>query len=336
MKITYFAAGGRPLMVMAMAIGMLILLTLSSASDASNDVKARNKDFEYSASWLFKNLVNGGSDASDYAGPPPPLLFIGAGLPRTGTASFQKAMSMLGFNCYHFYKVVQTKGHMQAWYDYLVKGSRPFDQVVAELANSGYNATVDTPVALQYENFVKHYPDAKVVLTQRSEANGGEKWAKSMVNTNLRYQTVTLSIPWRWIPQLTRAADFLRAQHDYVGLPRRNHTLLPAFYSSWNEQVIKNVPEDNLLVFSAKDGWEPLCEFLSPLSDTVKTNCDIIIAANVPYPRVNESGLIENVIATCETITLLFQSVPAILLVISSIVMMRSRTKMAPGKSKTL
>jgi Sulfotransferase domain len=335
MKTMHLAAEGK--LLLAMAMGMLIMLTMASSSEStSNDIESRNKDFEYSASWLFQNLVSGGTVEPDYAGPPIPLLLIGAGLPRTGTASFQKAMSMLGFNCYHFYKVVQTKGHMETWYEYLVKGSRPFGHVAAKLANAGFNATVDTPVALQYENFVKYYPEAKVILTLRSEVNGGEKWAKSMTSTNLRYQTVTKYIPWRWIPQLTRATDFLKAQHDYSKLPRLNHDMLPAFYTSWNEQVIKNVPEENLLAFSAKDGWEPLCEFLSPISDTVKINCDRIIAAKEPYPRVNESALIESVIATCETITLIFQCVPAILLVLSIIVVMMRRAKEASGKSKKL
>src|SRR5918912_1521524 len=36
----------------------------------------------------------------------------------------------------------------------------------------------------------------------------------------------------------------------------------------WNQQVIDTVPEDRLLVWNPKEGWEPLCEFLEvPVPD---------------------------------------------------------------------
>ena len=34
------------------------------------------------------------------------------------------------------------------------------------------------------------------------------------------------------------------------------------FYEDWNEWVISKVPKEQLLVFNAKQGWKPLCEFL--------------------------------------------------------------------------
>ena len=34
------------------------------------------------------------------------------------------------------------------------------------------------------------------------------------------------------------------------------------FYEDWNEFVQHKIPKDRLLVFNAKQGWEPLCEFL--------------------------------------------------------------------------
>jgi hypothetical protein len=47
------------------------------------------------------------------------------------------------------------------------------------------------------------------------------------------------------------------------------------FFERWNAAVIAGVPADKLLVFRAKDGWQPLCEFLGvPVPDTL-------------YPRVN-------------------------------------------------
>ena len=34
------------------------------------------------------------------------------------------------------------------------------------------------------------------------------------------------------------------------------------FFSDWEAEVRSNVPAERLLVFEAKDGWGPLCEFL--------------------------------------------------------------------------
>ena len=34
------------------------------------------------------------------------------------------------------------------------------------------------------------------------------------------------------------------------------------FYEDWNEFVQHKIPKERLLVFNAKQGWGPLCEFL--------------------------------------------------------------------------
>lgn len=50
------------------------------------------------------------------------------------------------------------------------------------------------------------------------------------------------------------------------------------FFNAWNEEVVRSVPADRLLVFEAKDGWGPLCRFLGvPVPDA-------------PYPRVNDTA----------------------------------------------
>ena len=47
-------------------------------------------------------------------------------------------------------------------------------------------------------------------------------------------------------------------------------------YQEWNENVIKYVPKDRLLVFNVKQGWKPLCKFLN-----------IESIPNEPFPFVN-------------------------------------------------
>lgn len=59
-----------------------------------------------------------------------------------------------------------------------------------------------------------------------------------------------------------------------------------AFYNQWIEQVKNYVPKDRLLIHNAKDGWEPLCNFLEvPIPMT-------------PYPRLGDLNAIEDEIAS--------------------------------------
>ena len=50
------------------------------------------------------------------------------------------------------------------------------------------------------------------------------------------------------------------------------------FFDSWVTHVKNTVPSDRLLVFEAKQGWNPLCEFL-----------DLPIPID-PYPHVNDAA----------------------------------------------
>ena len=50
------------------------------------------------------------------------------------------------------------------------------------------------------------------------------------------------------------------------------------FFDSWVTHVKHTVPSDRLLVFEAKQGWKPLCEFL-----------DLPIPTD-PYPHVNDTA----------------------------------------------
>ena len=56
------------------------------------------------------------------------------------------------------------------------------------------------------------------------------------------------------------------------------------FYNDWVEEVKRTVPEDRLLIFSVKEGWEPLCKFLElPIPEQ-------------PFPRTNDSNFIQNLV----------------------------------------
>ena len=48
-------------------------------------------------------------------------------------------------------------------------------------------------------------------------------------------------------------------------------------FNTWNEEVIKYVPAERLLVYEVRDGWEPLCKFLN------------VAVPSLPFPKSNDS-----------------------------------------------
>ena len=51
-----------------------------------------------------------------------------------------------------------------------------------------------------------------------------------------------------------------------------------AYFNNWVEEVKKTVPKERLLVFSVKEGWGPLCNFLN------------VPVPEEPFPNTNDSA----------------------------------------------
>jgi Sulfotransferase domain len=59
-----------------------------------------------------------------------PLQVIGAGLPRTGTASLKTALEQLGFGpCYHMSEVLAHPEHWALWLEAFDGGPARWDEV---------------------------------------------------------------------------------------------------------------------------------------------------------------------------------------------------------------
>ncbi|HNS88382.1 MAG TPA: sulfotransferase, partial [Parvularculaceae bacterium] len=63
--------------------------------------------------------------------------------------------------------------------------------------------------------------------------------------------------------------------HRFFDDEIHDHDHLIRKFNQHNEDVIRTIPKDRLLVFEAKDGWAPLCAFLGKP------------VPSEPYPRVN-------------------------------------------------
>ena len=80
---------------------------------------------------------------------------------------------------------------------------------------------------------------------------------------------------WRFL----RGLDWIYDIMDKVWLEAVLGTQEDAesFFQGWQADVKNSVSKDNLLVFQAKDGWLPLCQFLGAK------------VPNTSYPRLNNA-----------------------------------------------
>ena len=187
---------------------------------------------------------------------------IGAGLGRTGTMSLKVALEQLGFKpCYHMVEVFQNN-RMDQW-NALVAADKPDWDKVFE----GYEATVDWPACNYYRELMVKYPDAKVILSLRAP----ESWFAS-----------TQATIFRTLDQAGGADGPMRFAHklvtQIVGPDLHDHDALIAAFDRWNADVKATVPKEKLLVFEAKQGWQPLCDFLG------------VSVPATPYPETNTTA----------------------------------------------
>lgn len=200
-----------------------------------------------------------------------PLKIIGAGFPRTGTTTLKKALQILGYNdTYHFKDLIAHPEKLKFWEELEATGSTDFESLF-----KGYVASVDFPGYPYYRILAERYPEAKVILTTRDL----DAWYKST------HQTV-----WKAGPQTVPAKLILLFKMLFIARLRQTFMCIKfmrrvylnkqfngqfiseehakkVFVAHMNE-VSKNIPAANLLVYQVSDGWEPLCKFLGhPIPD---------------------------------------------------------------------
>lgn len=199
------------------------------------------------------------------------LQVIGAGLGRTGTFSLKFALEILGYDpCHHMTEVwANLSDQLPKWLG-IVGGERNWDDVF-----DGYSGAVDYPACTFWRELIVRYPEAKVILTTRNP----ESWFASVHETifSPSMRNMLDAGPVRTFMDGTVWGDLGEGIDD--------PDFMTAYFNHWNAQVIASVPADKLLVFEAKDGWEPLCRFLDkPIP-------------GIAYPRTNSRDEIKHRIA---------------------------------------
>ncbi|WP_370399369.1 sulfotransferase family protein [Sulfitobacter sp. JB4-11] len=193
------------------------------------------------------------------------LRVIGAGIGRTGTMSLKIALEQLGFGpCYHMVELLDNMpSQLPLWQD-AVAGRPDWEQIF-----QGYHSAVDWPTARFFRELNETYPDAKFVLGYRSP----QSWAESFSHTIYMALSDISQAPPEQHEWLHMVTEILRQNGIPPGLDVAG---LEKAFAAHIEAVKAAIPPKQLLVFEAKDGWVPLCNFLDvPVPDD-------------PYPRTND------------------------------------------------
>lgn len=178
------------------------------------------------------------------------LKVIGAGFGRTGTLSLKLALEQLGFGpCHHMEEVINDPARHVAGWNKALDGEPDWDAVYR-----GYTSAVDWPTAAFWRELAVYYPDAKVVLSTRSP----ESWADSISQTIFAFMEMGDRVPPDGKPMFDMA---YRVVTRSVGPDRSRETIVKVF-NDHIAAVRAEIPAERLLVFEAKDGWQPLCDFL--------------------------------------------------------------------------
>jgi len=216
------------------------------------------------------------------------LVVIGAGLSRTGTLSTRMALQhLLGAPCYHgSVPVVEQIEHLQPWVDTFEAGK--LDPETAKRLLNGCKGGVDWPVFCWYKELMEIFPNAKVLLTVRDP----RAWFHSQKFMADSIQGMVAAVPYSWFFSLIGAGKFAEnmrktsmLQHGITG--KLNRALLAGedasvkFYEEHVEEVKANVPPEKLLVFSVKEGWQPLCTFLD------------LPVPSIPFPNINDRKAVQ-------------------------------------------
>ncbi|KAJ9192625.1 hypothetical protein DTO021D3_2394 [Paecilomyces variotii] len=201
---------------------------------------------------------------------------IVAGLPRTGTMSMKKALEELGYNnCFHLAEPLCQFENLRLSADIVhTKDTTLRRRKLAKLFH-GREATLEVPGSACLPDLLEMYPDAKVILTERTSA---KVWLNSWHGFGIDLRSECFRWIGYWVPGVVAANDLYRGwmqlASERYNLPPEPSVELYHAHSAWVKNI---VPKNRLLVFKCQDGWAPLCEFLGRQRPN-------------PFPHGNEAG----------------------------------------------
>jgi len=219
------------------------------------------------------------------------LKVIGAGLARTGTLSLKAALEELGFGpCYHMIDFSNHfDDHIGFWNDALRRKRVDWHAFFAD-----YQAAVDSPTRVFYEELMQLFPNAKVILTIRDPSRWYDSVRETIRPPRPFYADflATLRAPFStYYRQTVQYRPFTR--HMWVDMFQGkfdDKQYAMQVFEQHTEDVKRIVPAARLLIFEAKQGWEPLCTFLG-----------VPVPKGKPFPHLNERADMQQMLQESKT-----------------------------------
>lgn len=229
----------------------------------------------------------------------------------------KEALEELGFGpCYHMVEVFGHPEHADLWQAAWRGEPVDWDGFLGD-----YGSAVDWPACTFYEELMKRYPDAKVLLSVRDP----ERWYESVRNTiyelsslssGLRFSRVVFAVVTLFaFGRISRGnmVDDIIWKGTFDDRFEDKPYAIEVF-EHHNEQVKRHVPPEKLLVYEVKEGWGPLCEFLG------------VEEPNKPFPRLNDTAEMRRRLRAMRALSYALPAVLA-LLVALAVVLVRKRAR---------
>ncbi|CAJ2507193.1 Uu.00g083790.m01.CDS01 [Anthostomella pinea] len=209
-------------------------------------------------------------------GTPTSLRIICAGLPRTATSSMQAAVEKLGFGpCLHMANILPHVERGQLMLTAVRERDTAKRQKLIRQLIDGHASIADLPIVFFLPDLMDMYPEAKVVLNQRHDAN---VWSVST------HDSFDFFFSWRfWLTGMLFKTDriWYALNMEVIETAKGkygSHPFDPESHDIHTRIVHEEAAKRNaeVLDFTPEQGWEPLCKFLGKE-----------VPAE-PFPRVNE------------------------------------------------
>ena len=190
------------------------------------------------------------------------------------------ALRQLGFNPYHGSECFKNPPRdFNLWIEAMecnfphTRKQKPYGREEFDRLMGLYDACMDIPACLFWEDLHRAYPDAKVILTTRDV----DSWYKSADKTVFKFMQMPFFRVWHYFD--TKCVGPLYRKSELVWRifsgNRYDEDSCRRAYLEHYERIREVVPKDQLLDFrTGTDGWQELCRFLE------------VPVPNEPWPHV--------------------------------------------------
>ena len=203
------------------------------------------------------------------------MKLIGAGYGRTGTMSLKAALERLGYGpCFHMIDLIRDPTPLAHW-----EAAYRGEPVDWEAAFDGWESTVDWPGCTYWDQLVETWPDAPVLLNIRDKDGWYQSCLQSIHAAAEAGTRGELGGGTQPAPsfEVMKVINGIVWDGTFKGRFRDKEFAFETFDRHY-EGVRSAIPEDRMLEWDIKEGWEPLCSFLG------------VDVPDEPFPHLNDTA----------------------------------------------